>query len=81
MITVYLRKGEEPANLLKRFKKAVASSGILSIARSKRWFTGKAETRRLERKKAIRRIERKRIKTALKLKLKEMRKKHRKVKK
>ena len=75
MITVYLRKGEEPANLLKRFKKAVASSGILSIARSKRWFTGKAETRRLEKKKAIRRIERKRIKKELKAQLKSMRKK------
>lgn len=80
MITVYLRKGEDPVHLLKRFKKAVAASGILSIARSKRWFTGKAETRRLEKKKAIRRIERKRIKKELKLKEKAMKRRRRKKK-
>jgi small subunit ribosomal protein S21 len=34
-------------------------SGVLSTIRRKRWFVSKSETRRVEKKKAIRRIKRK----------------------
>jgi small subunit ribosomal protein S21 len=45
--------------LLKRFRKKVAKSGILSTVRRKRWFVSKSELRRIQKKKAIRRIRRK----------------------
>jgi small subunit ribosomal protein S21 len=44
---------------LKRFRKKVAKSGILSTVRRKRWFISKSELRRIQRKKAIRRLKRK----------------------
>jgi small subunit ribosomal protein S21 len=44
--------------LLKRFRKKVAKSGILSTVRRKRWFVSKSELRRIQRKKAIRRLKR-----------------------
>jgi small subunit ribosomal protein S21 len=43
---------------LKRFRKKVAKSGILSTVRRKRWFVSKSELRRINKKKAIRRIKR-----------------------
>jgi small subunit ribosomal protein S21 len=42
--------------LFKRFKKKVMRSGLLSQLRNKRWFVSKSEVRRIEKKKAIRRI-------------------------
>jgi small subunit ribosomal protein S21 len=44
--------------LLKRFRKKVVKSGVLSTVRRKRWFISKSELRRVEKKKAIRRIKR-----------------------
>jgi small subunit ribosomal protein S21 len=44
--------------LLKRFRKKVVKSGVLSTVRRKRWFVSKSEQRRMEKKKAIRRIKR-----------------------
>jgi len=44
--------------LLKRFRKKVVKSGVLSVVRRKRWFVSKSELRRVEKKKAIRRIKR-----------------------
>jgi small subunit ribosomal protein S21 len=43
---------------LKRFRKKVVKSGVLSTVRRKRWFVSRSELRRIERKKAIRRIKR-----------------------
>jgi len=43
---------------MKRFRKKVVKSGILSTVRRKRWFISKSELRRVEKKKAIRRIKR-----------------------
>ena len=58
MATVNLRQNESQDSLLKRFRKKVAKSGVLSTARRKRWFVSKSELRRIEKKKAIRRIKR-----------------------
>ncbi len=56
MTSVTLRPGESQEQLLKRFKKKVMRSGLLSQLRNKRWFVSKSEVRRIEKKKAIRRI-------------------------
>jgi small subunit ribosomal protein S21 len=53
--TVTLRPNESQDQLLKRFRKKVAKSGILSTVRRKRWFVSKSELRRIQKKKAIRR--------------------------
>ena len=58
MATVVLRPNESQDQLLKRFRKKVAKSGILSTVRRKRWFVSKSELRRIQKKKAIRRIRR-----------------------
>jgi small subunit ribosomal protein S21 len=48
--------------LLKRFRKKVVKSGVLSTIRNKRWFISKSEQRRMEKKKAIRRMKRRSFK-------------------
>lgn len=58
MGSVYLRNGESQDSLLKRFRKKVVKSGVLSTIRNKRWFVSKSEQRRMEKKKAIRRSKR-----------------------
>jgi small subunit ribosomal protein S21 len=55
---VILRPNESQEQLLKRFRKKVVKSGVLSTVRRKRWFISKSELRRVEKKKAIRRIKR-----------------------
>ena len=64
MTTVVLRPNESQEQLLKRFRKKVAKSGILSTVRRKRWFVSKSELRRIQRKKAIRRLKRRQRKIA-----------------
>jgi small subunit ribosomal protein S21 len=64
LASVVLRNGESQDSLLKRFRKKVVKSGILSTVRNKRWFVSKSETRRMEKKKAIRRIKRRSFKDA-----------------
>jgi small subunit ribosomal protein S21 len=64
MATVVLRPNESQDALLRRFRKKVAKSGILSTFRRKRWFVSKSELRRIERKKAIRRLKRRQRKYA-----------------
>ena len=59
MAVVRLRGGESQDQLLKRFRKKVVKSGVLSTIRNKRWFVSKSEKRRMEKKKAARRIKRK----------------------
>jgi small subunit ribosomal protein S21 len=58
MATVVLRPNESQDSLLKRFRKKVTRSGILSTVRRKRWFVSKSELRRIQRKKSIRRLKR-----------------------
>ena len=62
MGSVHLRNGESQDSLLKRFRKKVVKSGVLSTIRNKRWFISKSEQRRMEKNKAIRRIKRKSFK-------------------
>ncbi|MBT3314192.1 MAG: 30S ribosomal protein S21 [Anaerolineae bacterium] len=60
MAVVKLRSNESQEQLLKRFRKSVVKSGVLGTVRDKRWFVSRTEQRRLEKKKAIRRLKRKR---------------------
>jgi small subunit ribosomal protein S21 len=62
MTKVYLRKGESPENLLKRFRKKVTRDRILSEAKKKRYFVSKSEQRRMAKRKAQRRERRRRWK-------------------
>lgn len=64
MTGVTLRPNESQDQLLRRFRKKVAQSGILSTVRRKRWFVSKSELRRIQRKKAIRRLKRRQRKVA-----------------
>ena len=60
MAVVKLRANESQEQLLKRFRKQVVKSGVLSTIRDKRWFVSRTEKRRLEKKKAVRRLKRRR---------------------
>lgn len=62
MASVNLRNGESQDSLLKRFRKKIVKSGILSVIRDKRWFVSKSEQRRMDKKKAIRRMKRRSFK-------------------
>ncbi len=62
MTAVTLRNNESQDQLLKRFRKKIVKSGILSTVRRKRWYISKSEQRRMEKKKAIRRFERRNVK-------------------
>ena len=61
MPSVVIRNNESQDQLLKRFRKKVVKSGVLSTIRRKRWFISKSEMRRVEKKKSIRRIKRRQI--------------------
>ena len=59
--TVESRPNESPEQLLRRFRKKVAKSGVLSTVRRKRWFISKSELRRIQKKKSIRRHKRRNV--------------------
>ncbi|MEM6280937.1 MAG: 30S ribosomal protein S21 [Chloroflexota bacterium] len=58
MASVKLKPNESQESLLRRFRKKVTNSGVLSTVRRKRWHVSKSELRRIEKKKAIRRARR-----------------------
>ena len=58
LTVVNLRNNESQDSLLKRFRKKIVKSGVLSTVRRKRWFVSKSEQRRMDQKKAIRRYKR-----------------------
>ncbi|PWH12209.1 MAG: 30S ribosomal protein S21 [Anaerolineae bacterium] len=62
MTIVVLRNNETQDQLLKRFRKKVVKSGVLSTVRRKRWFVSKSEQRRMDEKKAARRLKRRQVK-------------------
>jgi small subunit ribosomal protein S21 len=62
MTAVILRPNESQDGLLKRFRKKVVKSGVLSTVRRKRWFVSKSEQRRMEEKKSARRMKRRQVK-------------------
>ncbi len=49
---------ETDESMLRRFRKNVAKAGTMSLVRRKRWHVPKSELRRIQRKKAVRRIRR-----------------------
>lgn len=59
MPSVELRSNESQEQLLRRFRKEVAKSKILGEIRRRRWHVSRSEVRRIEKKKAIRRMRRK----------------------
>lgn len=59
MPKVILRPGESQQSLLKRFRKKVARSKVLSTVRRKRWFVSDSEQRRIAKQKAVRKQQRK----------------------
>ncbi len=61
MASVVLRQNESQDQLLKRFRKKVVKSGVLSTVRRKRWFVSKSEVDRVERKKSMRRMKRRAV--------------------
>ncbi len=65
MAHVTLRPNESQDSLLRRFRKRVTTSGVLSTVRRKRWHISKSELRRIEKKKAIRRSRRRQRKNSL----------------
>ncbi len=48
MTVVNLRNNEFQDQLLKRFRKKIVKSGVLSTVRRKRWFVSKSEQRRMD---------------------------------
>ena len=62
MTIVVLRSNKSQESLRKRFRKKIVKSGVLSTVRRKRWFISKSEQRRMEDKKAIRRLKRRTVK-------------------
>jgi small subunit ribosomal protein S21 len=65
MASVVLKPNESQESLLRRFRKRVTNSGVLSTVRRKRWHISKSELRRIEKKKAIRRARRRQRKTGV----------------
>lgn len=58
MPKVVLHDNESPEQLMRRFRKVVARSNVLTEVRRRRWHVSKSEVRRIERKKAERRARR-----------------------
>ena len=56
LTTVILRPNESQEQLVRRFRKKVVRSGIMSTIRKKRWFVSRTEERRMEAKKTARRM-------------------------
>ena len=55
MPKVVLQGGETQEQLLRRFRKEVVKSRVLTDSRRKRWFIPNSEVRRIKEKKASRR--------------------------
>jgi small subunit ribosomal protein S21 len=49
---------ESDESLLRRFRKQVTKAGTMTLVRNKRWHVGKSELRRIQKKKAMRRMQR-----------------------
>jgi len=58
LTSVTLRPNESQEQLFRRFRKKVTKAGTLGVVRRKRWFVPKSELRRIQKKKAVRRIRR-----------------------
>ena len=63
MTYVALRDGESQESLLRRFRKKVTRSRILSDAKKRRYFVSRSAQRRAARRKAVRRERKRQYKT------------------
>lgn len=61
---VVARDGEPIEELLARFKRGMARSGILKDLKKRRFFVGPGEERRMKVKEAIRKMKRRKAKAA-----------------
>lgn len=61
MVKVKKRDNESFSQLMRRFRKKVTRSKVLSEHRKRRFFTSKSEERRIAKKKAIRKAQRKNL--------------------
>ena len=59
LVKVEKRDNESFSQLMRRFRKKVTRSKVLSEHRKRRFFTSKSEERRIAKKKAIRKMQRK----------------------
>jgi len=64
LVKVVLRNGESEQKLFRRFRKTVVSSGVMGEVRKRRWFISKNEQRRIDKKKAIRRLKQRKNKNS-----------------
>jgi len=58
LASVFLRDGEDPDSLLKRFQSSMQRSGILRELRNRRYFRSKGEQERMDKARSIRRLRR-----------------------
>ena len=65
MTTVTIRPNESQDQLFRRFRRKVVKGGTLSVVRRKRWYVPKSELRRIQKKKAIRRMRRRQYLSSL----------------
>ncbi len=61
---VIARDGESVEELLSRFKRGMARSGILKDLKKRRFFVGPGEQRRMKEKEAARKLKRRKQKAA-----------------
>ena len=61
MPKVVLKSNESQDQLLRRFRKKVSKAGTMSLIRRRRWHVPKSEERRIEKKKAVRRMRRRQV--------------------
>lgn len=66
-MTVTRRHGESLESLLKRFRKSVNKSGILSTVRRKRYHITRGERTRIKKRKGIQRVRRRARRKAARL--------------
>ena len=64
IVHVVARDGEPIEELLARFKRGMARSGILKDLKKRRFFVGPGEERRMKVKEAIRKMKRRKAKAA-----------------
>jgi small subunit ribosomal protein S21 len=55
---VSMRQNETNEQLFRRFRKKMIQAGVLGDVQRKRWFVSKSEARRIKKKKALRRNQR-----------------------
>jgi len=61
-VKITKKPGESEVQMFRRFRKRIMRSNIMSSVRKKRWFVSKGEQKRIDKKKGIRRAQKRLIK-------------------